>query len=70
VLAPHVVRPRRDRPQGWAAQYELAVAEAQQVSQVGLAAGKLPDAQRERKTSARAKIEVHVHRFQEGAPLD
>src|SRR6266851_1825649 len=46
MLAAHVVRARRDRPQGRPAQHELRRAKAQEVSQVGLAAGKLAHRQR------------------------
>ncbi len=41
VLAAHVVGARRDRAQGRPAQNKFLVAEAQQVGQIGLAAGEL-----------------------------
>ena len=61
VLAAHIVRPRWDRPQGRPAQHEFPyphpplarlrgrvreVAEAQQISQIGLAAAELPHEKR------------------------
>src|SRR6266702_2112520 len=59
MLPAHVVRPWRDRAQGWPSQHEFPGAEAQKISQIGLAARKL--AHRKRPFGARqirAKIRL------------
>src|SRR5439155_20163075 len=46
MLAAHVVRTGRDRAEGWPAQHEFERAEAQEVGQIGLAAGELAHGKR------------------------
>ena len=65
VLAAHVVRSRRDRPQRRAAQDEFVPTEPQQIRQVRLAAAELPHAERPlRARQMRAQIRFEPARIE------